>query len=108
MARKKASAGAGAEPDEKVESALFQRACGMEYEEVSEKETIDRKTGEREVLVTRTKKYLPPDPRSAMFWLTNRQAGRWQLQPRTDTQEEETGGVIVLPEVLDEKETESE
>lgn len=100
MAKRKAPAGAGGSPDETVETALFQRACGMEYEEVREKETIDHKTGEKEILVTRTRKYLPPDPRSAMFWLTNRKGERWRYKPEAEDKETGDTGVVELPAVL--------
>lgn len=85
--------------DEAIETALFQRARGMEYTEVKAGESINRSTGEREVLTTRTTKFVPPDPTSAIFWLTNRRPERWSHRPTPPTGEDggETGVVILTP-----------
>lgn len=89
-------------PDGNVEAALYKRACGITYEEVKVEETINRKTGERETLTTRTTKFIPPDPTSAMFWLTNRRPDRWSYKPEPADQDEGEGsGVVVLAPVMD-------
>jgi len=89
-------------PDDNVEAALYKRACGIEYEEVKTEETVNRKTGAKEVLVTTTKKFIPPDPTSAMFWLANRRAERWKYKPEAEDKEGDDGsGVVVLAPVMD-------
>ncbi len=91
-----------ARAEQEVESALRKRAKGFQYTEVTEKETKNRTTGEVETLKTTCTKYVPPDVRSAIFWLTNRRPERWQSKPEDwDGQEsaDEDCGVVVIPEV---------
>lgn len=89
-------------PDDNVETALYKRACGFEYTEVKVEETINRKTGAREELTTRTTKFIPPDPTSAMFWLTNRRPDRWKYKPEpADPDGKESGGVVMLAPVME-------
>ena len=53
-------------------------------------------------LVTTTNKVIPPDPTSAMFWLTNRQPGKWSYKPQEEPEEDEDGsGVVVLAPVME-------
>ncbi|HOM76853.1 MAG TPA: hypothetical protein PLE88_10085 [Anaerohalosphaeraceae bacterium] len=59
---------------EKVERKLVELALGYEYEDiVAEK---DEKTGR--VRVKKYKKQLPPNPAAIIFYLKNRQPGRWK------------------------------
>lgn len=88
-------------PNEKVENALFRRACGIEYSECTyETRWSEELQDHVEICVKRVTKYIPPDPTSAMFWLTNMMPDKWQYR-RTKEDKEETGngGVIVLPVV---------
>lgn len=90
-------------PDDNVEAALYKRACGIEYEEVKREQTINRKTGEVQLLETRTIKFIPPDPTSAMFWLTNRRPDRWRYKPEETEESGKSGesGVVLLAPVMD-------
>lgn len=90
-------------PDDNVEAALYKRACGIEYEEVKREQVVNRKTGEIELLETRTIKYIPPDPTSAMFWLTNRRPERWKYKPGETEESGKTGesGVVLLAPVME-------
>lgn len=89
-------------PDDQVEAALYKRACGIEYEEVKIEETIDRRSGEKVRLETRTTKFIPPDPTSAMFWLTNRRPADWKYRPEGEGGENgENSGVVLLPPAMD-------
>lgn len=93
----------GRTEEREVESALLKRAQGFEYTEVTVKEVKDRSTGEVETLTTTTTKYVPPDTRSAIFWLTNRRPERWQYRPEGQEEQEDGGegeeaGVILLAE----------
>lgn len=62
--------------DYEVENALFKRAIGYDYEE--RKETQEVVNGELKKKVEITKKHMPADPTSAIFWLKNRQPDKWQ------------------------------
>ena len=87
--------------DDHVEAALFKRACGFEYTETKREQKLDR-LGNIVELVTTTNKVIPPDPTSAMFWLTNRQPGKWSYKPQEQPEEDEDGsGVVVLAPVME-------
>lgn len=60
--------------DDKVEQALLKRALGYEYEET---EIIASKDGKNSK-VKKTKKVIPPDTTAIIFWLKNRQPGKWR------------------------------
>ena len=86
--------------DEQVDAALFKRACGFEYVETKREQKVDR-AGNIVELVTTTTKVVPPDPTSAMFWLTNRVPDRWKYKPEpADADESEGSGVVLLPPVM--------
>lgn len=82
-------------PNEKVEAALFKRAVGFEFTEVTKElpAVIADKEGRipeglPPLIVTKTvKKYIPPDTTGAIFWLINRDRSRWK-----DTRHIEVGG----------------
>lgn len=63
-----------------VENALFKRAVGYEYEEVTkERREID---GEyKMVTVKRVTKQVAPDVNAATYWLEHRAADRWPKVP---------------------------
>lgn len=53
-------------------------------------------------LVTTTNKVVPPDPTSAMFWLTNCVPERWRYKPVEQGDDEGDGsGVVLLSPVMD-------
>lgn len=89
--------------DDAIETALFQRAHGIEYEEKTFETKLDKQTGEYvEVCTKRVTKYIPPDPTSAMFWLTNRRPERWKYKPESGGDSNDSGGgVIMMPEVTE-------
>lgn len=89
------------EPDDHVEAALYKRATGIEYSEPVYETRLDPNTNQYvEMCVRRVVKYIPPDPTSAMFWLTNRRPQRWQYKPQTEQADKDNErGVIVMPEV---------
>ena len=55
--------------DIKVESALFKRAVGYEYDEVTFEEGVETK---------RVTKQTAPDTTAQIFWLKNRRPGEWK------------------------------
>lgn len=89
-------------PDDNVEAAMYKRACGIEWEE----KTYERKWDDIagcfvEVCVKRVTKFVPPDPTSGMFWLTNRRPDKWRYKPEPHSDEDEGGtGVVELPAVM--------
>lgn len=87
--------------DEQVEAALYKRACGFEYTETKREQKVDR-NGNIVELVTTTNKVVPPDPTSAMFWLTNRMPDRWSYKPQPgDDDGDEGSGVVILTPVME-------
>lgn len=79
--------------DRQVESALFKRAIGYEYDEVKEKYECGVLT-ERTV----TKKMVVPDTTAQIFWLKNRKPEQWR-----DKQEiQDTTAIERLDDILKE------
>ena len=66
--------------DRKVENALYKRACGFEYEEVTTE--IDEINGK--MITKRVTKMYPPDPTSMIFWLKNRKPDEWRDKRETE------------------------
>ena len=87
--------------DMKVQAGLYKRACGYEYEEITEKPAVEfiakklmskataaginltlndlkKAFGEHRVEVCRVKRSVPPDTAAAMAWLTNRRRDEWK------------------------------
>lgn len=89
-------------PDDEIETALFNRARGISYDEETYELVKDEETGELvEKRTKRIRKYIPPDPTSAMFWLTNRRPDKWKYKPEPTTDDESGGtGVVELPPVM--------
>lgn len=96
--------------DDAIETALFNRAKGIEYEERIFERVLNKQTGlYEEVCTKRVTKYIPPDPTSAMFWLTNRRPERWKYKPEArDESEDEGSGVVVLAPVMESPEPPTE
>lgn len=65
------------EADDHVANALYRRALGYEYVEVTTKVEEGGEEGEK-VTETTTPKHLPPETKAAQLWLHNRQPGEWQ------------------------------
>jgi predicted transcriptional regulator len=90
--------------DRNVENALYRRACGYDYEEKTYERKKDPETGEITILHTKTvKKHIPPDPTSAMFWLTNRMPDKYkyrQIATKNEDEEQSDGGVVEIPSVM--------
>lgn len=86
-------------PDDNVEAALYKRACGFEYDETVWEEKLARDGTIVEVKKV-TRRTVPPDPTSAMFWLTNRRRDTWKYR-QTEAAESDGNetGVAILPEI---------
>lgn len=63
--------------DFEVESALYRRAIGYEYEETTQEIRTDA-NGNQEKHVKKTKKLMPPDVTAQIFWLKNRKPQKWR------------------------------
>lgn len=72
--------------DFEVENALYKRAKGYSYEEITkELIIIDNETGEKELRVTKViTKHQAPDNVSMIFWLKNRMPQQWKNNPDGD------------------------
>jgi transposase-like protein len=69
--------------DERVERSLFERAVGYERDEV------DIRVVNGEIVQTPIRKFYPPDTTAAIFWLKNRKPSDW----RDKTDVEHSGAV---------------
>lgn len=61
--------------DIRVENALYKRATGYDYEEVT------REEGPKGVTVRYVTKHVPPSEVAAFFWLKNRKPDVWRDKP---------------------------
>lgn len=84
--------------DHKVERSLYERACGYTHPETKAQWVQDEKGGRWEY--ADMVKHYPPDPVSMIFWLKNRQPGKW----RDKTDIEHTGNVIINAPIIDKDE----
>lgn len=66
--------------DYQVENALYKRALGYTYAEVTEEPDG---TGRMNV-TKRVTKEMPPDVTAAIFWLKNRRPDKWRDKPQDD------------------------
>lgn len=91
-------------PDDEVENALWKRACGIWYDE----QTFETKWSEPdqafvERCTKRVRKYIPPDPTSATFWLTNRRPDKWKYRREVvDEDGKNDGGIIEMGKAVEE------
>lgn len=74
--------------DGNVVDRLYQRAMGYSHVE-EDIRTISIGDGMSEIVKTPTIKHYPPDTAAAIFWLKNRQKGKWR-----DKQEVEQSGSV--------------
>lgn len=65
--------------DVEVENALFKRAVGYTYEEVTREAATDPDTGDQVLTVTKVvTKEVQPDVTAQIFWLKNRRPDKWR------------------------------
>lgn len=79
------------EADAMVASKLYHRAIGYEHADV------DIKMYEGGIIETPLIKHYPPDPTSIIFWLKNRQPGKWrdkqEIDQKTEQKTEHSGSI---------------
>lgn len=79
--------------DIEVENALFKRAMGYSYEEVTTERRVDPDTGDVQMVETkRVTKEVLPDTTAQIFWLKNRKPKEWR-----DKRDVEVSGEVNNP-----------
>lgn len=66
------------EADLKVESALYKRAVGYDFEEVTTEIKVSPDGSAQTSVVKKTKKHIPGDTTAQIFWLKNRRPSEWR------------------------------
>ncbi|GIM32955.1 helix-turn-helix transcriptional regulator [Paraclostridium bifermentans] len=65
-----------------VENALFKKALGYDYEEVTKELSINEETGKQELKITKVvTKRVHPDTTAIIFYLKNRMSDKWRNDP---------------------------
>lgn len=85
---------AKAPADERVERSLFERAIGYERDE------IDIRVVDGQIVQTPIRKFYPPDTTAAIFWLKNRKPDAWR--DKTETDVKHSGNVQIVASQHDE------
>ena len=79
--------------DVQVENALFRRALGYEYDEVTKERSMDA-DGNSSLVVTKVvKKTMPPEVGAICFWLKNRRPDKWRDKNHTEITGKDGGPV---------------
>lgn len=94
--------------DFQVENALFKRAMGYAYNEVTKELIPDRETGVPKLTTVKiVKKEVPPDTTAIMAWLNNRKPNEWRKQNDLDIRLKEAQIAKLESEVKTAETTES-
>lgn len=64
--------------DFKVEAALYRKALGYEYEEVTTEVVVNKDGSGTTTVVKKTKKHISGDTTAQIFWLKNRKQEDWK------------------------------
>lgn len=87
--------------DREVENALFKRAIGYTYEEITQEPLVDPETGETRIVVTKVvTKHVLPDVTAQIFWLKNRKPEEWRDWKETEITGKD-GGPVELKSWVD-------
>lgn len=84
-----------AQADSDVADRLYQRAMGYEHAEV------DIRVIDHQIVKTPITKIYAPDPTAAIFWLKNRQRGKWR--DKTETEVSGSMTVVSVKEMTDDQ-----
>lgn len=83
--------------DYEVENALYKRALGYSYDEVTREKVRDALTGAYEMVETkRVTKEVQPDVGAIMAWLKNRRPDKWRDKPNVT---EDDDGVVIVDDI---------
>lgn len=87
--------------DIEVENALYKRAVGYSYNEITKEAKINPETNKIELVTTKVvTKQVAPDTGAAAFWLKNRRPDKWREKREVEVgTDDKTVNVVVLPEV---------
>ena len=80
---------------------LYERATGYTCEETEVIQELDKDGNPKPTKIRKTKKVYPPDVLAGMYWLNNRQPGKYKRNPEnfiTSNDDDEDDIVIYLPE----------
>lgn len=78
--------------DREIENAMYKRAMGYEYDEITEEYEMGFLTKRKVV-----RKHVPPDTGAQVFWLKNKKPDSWKDKREVDN----TLALTKLDEVLD-------
>lgn len=89
------------EADFKVESALYRRAVGYDYEETETIVSVDKEGNATPTKVRKIKRHVPGDVTAQIYWLKNRKPDEWKDRNFVVHQGDEEHPVNVsFPEVV--------
>lgn len=78
-----------------VENALFKRATGFEYEEVTKERKMNEDGNYKLVVVKKVLKQVAPDVGAAQYWLEHRAPNKWTRNPVAGANIDGINGKIV-------------
>ncbi len=87
--------------DSLVEDSLLKRALGYQVKELERTET-EHKDGKVTERLKRTLKHIEPNPTAMIYWLNNRQPGRWRSKVDVETADQKEVRVILSMDGIDE------
>jgi hypothetical protein len=97
------------EADFKVESELFRRAIGYDYEETETIVSVDKDGSATPTKVRKIKRHVPGDVAAQIYWLKNRKPDTWKDRNIVAVEGDKDNPVVISwPEVLKETEKVSE
>lgn len=87
--------------DAEVAISLFKRACGYSHPEDDIRTVALGANMGSEIVITPTIKHYPPDTMAGMYWLNNRQRGRWSRTPDPNGGDDDLPPTKVIFQVID-------
>lgn len=89
------------EADFKVESELFRRAIGYDYEETETIVSVDKEGNATPSKVRKIKRHVPGDVTAQIYWLKNRKPDTWKDRNFVTVEGDEDKPVVIsFPEVV--------
>jgi hypothetical protein len=86
----------------RVETSLYRRAVGYEYEETESLLEMDQNGNQKPLRIKKVKKHIAPDTMAIMYWLNNRtrKSGEWTQKQDVNVSfgEQQQDVIIYLPD----------